>query len=385
MNSELLTRGVSHIYPSREALEKVLASGKKLRIYFGIDPTGPDLHLGHAVPLAKLREFQDLGHQTILLIGDFTATIGDPAGKTVARTPLSREQVLENSKNYLAQAGKILDLTKTEVRYNSEWLAKLSLAELLKLTSHLTLAQIIKRDMFQKRLAENKDLFLHEFLYPLLHGYDSVALEVDLEIGGNDQIFNMLVGRDLLKSLKSKEKFVLATKLLAAPGQVKMSKTENNMVTLGDAPGEMYGKIMNWPDSLLPLALELNSRLAANESESLLAGHPRDAKMRLAREIVALYHNQAAAKAAENAFIATFQKGEAPSEWEEVSGASGEKLAEVLTRAGVVKSKSDFRRLVAGGAIHLWPAGLISDPDQTLEKELKLKIGKKRFVRLKTK
>lgn len=380
MTAELLTRAVSNIYPSTEALEKVLGSGKKLRVYFGIDPTGPDLHLGHAVVLHKLRELQDLGHQIVLLIGDFTAMIGDPTDKTATRVQLSREQVLENSQNYLAQAGKILDLEKTEVRYNSEWLAKLDLAEFLNLASKLTYAQVIKRDMFQKRLSENKDLFLHELLYPLLQGYDSVVLDVDLEIGGSDQIFNMLVGRDLLKSLKNKEKFVLATKLLAAPGQTKMGKTENNMVTLADEPGEMYGKVMSWPDDLLPLAYELLTRLGLIEIDEILKMHPRDAKMKLAKEIVDLYCGGAAAQKAEENFVATFQKGEEPEKWEEVKAEKGEKLVEILLRAGMIKSKSEFRRLLDESALHLWPKGLITDPEQIFFGPLKLKIGKRRFV-----
>lgn len=378
----LLERAVSRIYPSREALEKVLASGRKLRIYFGIDPTGPDLHLGHAVPLRKLRQFQDLGHTAILLIGDFTAMIGDPTDKLAARTQLSRAEVLANSKNYLAQAGKILDLSKTEVRYNSEWLAKLNFAELVELASHLTVPRLLKRNMFQERLAAGKDIFLHEFMYPLLQGYDSVALDVDMEIGGNDQIFNMLVGRDLMKSLKNKEKFVLATKLLAAPGELKMSKTEGNMVTLADAPGEMYGKVMSWPDGLVAPTFELLTRLTDLEIKEILAAHPRDAKMRLAYELVADYHGKEAAAAAEKQFVDTFQKGEAPAEWQKVIARQGEKLAVALARSGAVESKTAFRRLVAEKAIREWPGRLLADPEIVVARGLKLKIGKKRFVEI---
>lgn len=382
MTEDLLTRGVANVYPSREALAEVLKSGKKLRIYFGIDPTGPGLHLGHAVVLWKLREFQDAGHHAILLIGDFTAMIGDPTDKSAARMQLSAEQVKENSKNYLAQAWKILDKGQTEVRYNSEWLAKLSLAELLQLASKMTYAQAIKREMFQKRLAENKDLFLHEFLYPLMQGYDSVALDVDLEIGGNDQIFNMLVGRDLLKKLKNKEKFVLATKLLTDATGVKMGKTEGNMVALADFPSDAYGKMMSWPDNLLPTGFELLTRLGDSEIKEILAGHPKDAKMRLAREIVSLYHGATAARKAETEFVDIFQKGEEPEVWEMVVGKTGEKLSEILARAGVVKSKSDFHRLVSEGAVNLWPDKNLTDSNQIFTATLKLKIGKKRFVRI---
>ncbi len=383
MNPELLTRAVSNIYPNTESFKKALESGKKLKIYFGIDPTGPDLHLGHAVPMMKLRELQDLDHEVILLIGDFTAMIGDPTDKTATRVKLSAEQVRENCRNYLGQAWKILDEKKTEVKYNSEWLSKLNFAEVLELASNLTVPQLLKREMFQKRLDEGKELFLHELLYPVMQGYDSVALDVDAEIGGNDQTFNMLVGRDLMKSVRSKEKFVLATKLLAAPGEAKMSKTEGNMITLADNPSEMYGKVMSWSDALLPLGFELCTRVASGEIEEILAGHPRDAKMRLAREIVSLYHGTSAAEQAEQGFIKTFQKGEEPEQWENITGKKGEKLAEVLLRASAVESKSAWRRLVDEKAVHLWPEGELSDPDATLEQELKLKIGKKRFIQIK--
>ena len=214
---ELLTRGVSNIYPSEEFLKKRLENGEKLTVYLGIDPTTPTLHIGHLIPLKKLAQFQALGHRIILLIGDFTATIGDPTDKTSVRTPLTREKVLENARLYKKQAARIIKFggdNPASLKYNSRWLAKLSFAEALSLASKMTFAQIVKRDMFQKRIEENKDLFLHEFLYPLMQGYDSVVMDVDGEIGGNDQTFNMLVGRDLLKKINGKEKFVLSTKLL---------------------------------------------------------------------------------------------------------------------------------------------------------------------------
>lgn len=384
---DILTRGVAAVYPQLETLETAMTSGRKLRIYFGIDPTGPNLHLGHTIPLWKLREFQDRGHQAIILFGDFTARIGDPTDKSAARAQLSPEQVGDNLKNYLGQVGKILDLNKTEIRYNSEWLVKLNLAELLTLTSRITFAQIIKRDMFQKRLAENKELFLHEFLYPIMQGYDSVALEVDMEIGGRDQIFNMLVGRDLLKSLKHKEKFVLATKLLAVPGQAKMSKTEGTLITLADTPTEMYGKIMSWPDEILPLAFELLSRLSVPEIQEVLKKHPRDAKMYLGRTIVTLYYGESEADKAEQDFIMVFQKRAGPSEHEELVVTTGELLSEALVSAGTVKSKSEFRRLVDAGAIENLTAGslVINDPLFKITSDTILRIGKKRFLNLKIK
>ncbi len=383
MISELLTRAVSNIYPASEKLKSALEGGQKLRIYFGIDPTGPTLHVGHLSVLLKLRDLQNLGEQIkiVILFGDFTAQIGDPTDKSAVRKILTPETISENLKNYREQIGKILDLEKTEFRNNSEWLAKLSFAELLKLSSHITFAQIIKRDMFQKRLGEEKDLFLHEFLYPVMQGYDSVALDVDMEIGGNDQTFNMLVGRDLLRKLKNKEKFVLATKLLVDPTGEKMGKTTGNMVAFADTPADAYGKVMSWPDSLLPLAFELCTRLSDEEAKNILSGHPKEAKMRLAREIVALIHDSKSAEEAEQNFVQTFQEGGEPV-WEELASEAGEKLSELLTRMGVVKSKSDFRRLIQEGAVTRWPEEKVKDPDLPARPGDQLKIGKKRFIQV---
>ena len=379
---ELLTRGVERIYPSKEELVKVLASGKKLKIYFGIDPTGP-LHIGHGANLLKLREFQDQGHEIILLIGDFTAMVGDPTDKMAVRIQLSAEQVKENMKSYPEQIGRILDLSKTEIRYNSEWLNKLGLSDLLGLASRLTYSQIIKRDLFQKRLAENKELYLHEFLYPLMQGYDSISLDVDLEIGGNDQTFNMLVGRDLMKSVKNKEKFVFTTKLLVDPSGKKMGKTEGNMVALNDAPNEMYGKVMSWPDALMPLAFEICTRLPLAEMLRLAAEKPKEAKMKLAHEIVRIYHAEAAAQAAEENFVRTFSKKEIPEEMEEFKVASGTSLADSLAATGAVKSKSEFRRLLDEGAIcNLDQDEKITDPNFLVKETLRLRVGKKRFVKI---
>jgi tyrosyl-tRNA synthetase len=242
---EVLERGVENIYPNKDALEKVLKSGKKLRIYHGIDPTGPSLHLGHVVQLLKLKQFQELGHQIIILIGDFTAMIGDPTDKSATRKQLSKEQVLENAKDYKKQIGRIMDLKKIEFRYNSEWLSKLDFKQLIELSSNFTAQQTLARDMFKKRISAGKDLYLHEFLYPMMQAYDSVVLDVDLETGGSDQMFNMLAGRTLMKKLKGKEKFVLTTKLLEDQSGTKMGKTTGNMVSLNDEPTEMYGKVMS--------------------------------------------------------------------------------------------------------------------------------------------
>lgn len=381
--SDLLTRAVSHVYPDAEKLKVALESGQKLRLYFGIDPTGPTLHIGHLSVLLKLRDLQDLGGQikVVILFGDFTARIGDPTDKTAVRKMMSKEAIAENLKHYRAQIGKILDLEKTEFRHNSEWLANLGLEQLLPLAAEFTVSQMLERDMFQERIKKEAPIYLHEFLYPLLQGYDSVVLEVDMEIGGNDQIFNMLAGRAMLKA-RGKEKFVLATKLLVDPTGEKMGKTTGNMVAFADTSIDAYGKVMSWPDSVLPLAFELCTRLSDEEIENILAGHPKEAKMRLAREIVALIHDPKSAESAEASFVRTFQQESEPIEWTEVPGKLNGKLSEILVDNGVVKSKTDFRRLLEAGAVEEWPNKNPVVTDRIFTAEIKLRIGKKRFIRV---
>ncbi|HEY4494564.1 MAG TPA: tyrosine--tRNA ligase, partial [Candidatus Paceibacterota bacterium] len=243
---EFLKRGVENIFPNKDFLKARLIKGERMTFYLGIDPTGPSIHLGHLIPLKKLSELQKLGHNIILLIGDFTAMIGDPTDKTSARKKLTREEILKNCEGYKKQVSKIISFSgsnKATLRFNSEWLSKLTFSELLDIASHITYAQTVKRSMFQQRIEEGKDLFLHEFMYPMMQGYDSVAMDVDGEIGGNDQTFNMLMGRDLMKSLKNKEKFVLATKLLTDSEGKKMGKTEGNMISLDQTAENMFGKV----------------------------------------------------------------------------------------------------------------------------------------------
>ncbi len=256
---DFLSRGVESTYPSKEELKKALLSGKTLSVYNGIDPTGPTLHIGHGSTLLKLKEMQDLGHKVILLIGDFTGRIGDPSDKTATRKQLSAKEVKENLKSYTKQAGKILDMKKVQVKFNSKWLSKLSFEEGMEIASEFTLQQMIERDMFEKRIKEGQPIHLHEFFYPLMQGYDSVVMDVDMEIGGNDQTFNMLVGRTMMKN-RGKEKYVLTTKLLVDPTGKKMGKSEGNMVTLEDTGENMFGKIMSWPDTLTPLAFKICTR-----------------------------------------------------------------------------------------------------------------------------
>jgi len=389
--NELLTRGVAAIYPSKEFLESRLKSGDKLTIYHGVDPTGPTLHVGHSVPLFKLAQFQQLGHQIIFLIGDMTATIGDPTDKMAARVPLTKEEVLENSKLYKKQASKIIKFSgenPAKLRYNSKWLAKLSLADTFKVYSNMTYAQTIKRDMFQKRIAEGKDLYLHEFMYPMMQGYDSVALDVDGEIGGNDQTFNMLVGRDLMKKLKNKEKFVVCTKLLTDASGKKMGKTEGNMVALDEDANQMFGKVMSWSDGLILSGLELCTRLLMEKIQEIKSKldnglNPRDAKLILAGEITAIYHGQKKAREAKKNFLAVFSDKSRMGEVKETKAEVGELLMDVVSREKLVSSKSDFRRLVSEGAVsNTETKEKITDPFFKITSNLTIRIGPLRFLKI---
>ncbi|MFA6533605.1 MAG: tyrosine--tRNA ligase [Patescibacteria group bacterium] len=389
--AEFLTRGVENIYPSREALEKVLRSGKRLRIYNGIDPTGPALHLGHAVVLRKLKQLQDLGHEVIMLIGDFTGMIGDPTDKLAARQQLTRKQVLTNCRNYKKQAGKILNfhgLNAVKIKFNSTWNDKLKFAEVLKLASEFTAQQMLDREMFKKRLAEGKDLSLQELLYPLIQAYDSVAMEVDLEIGGNDQMFNMLCGRTLLKRLKNKEKFVLTAKLLADPTGKKMGKTEGNMITLADNAETMYGKVMSWPDTLILPGFEILTTVAMPQAAEISAA-PRDFKMKLAREIVKLYHGGRVAADAEESFIKTFRDHEAPTDAPKVYLKKSEteiNVVDLFMKAGLVTSKNEARRLIEQGGLSI-DGAIIDSPEfeVTVQAGSMLKKGKRHFAQVEVK
>ncbi len=389
---ELLTRGVSAIYPSKEFLESKLKSGEKLTLYLGIDPTGPTLHLGHAIQLRKLSEFQNLGHKIVLLIGDFTAMIGDPTGKNSTRKMLTKEEVLQNAKLYKKQASKWISFkgpNKAELKYNSRWLSKMNLSDYIKLAANITVDQLLERDMFKRRREEGKPIFLHEFFYPLLQGYDSVALDVDGELGGNDQIFNMLAGRDLLKTLKGKEKFVLATKLLEDNVGVKMGKTEGNMVALNDNATEMFGKIMSWADNLILPGLLLCTKVsmqALNNIKIKLEGglNPMEAKIFLAEELTAIYHGKGKARSARNNFSATFSKKISTGEAKEIEVSSGSLLSEVLVREKIISSKNEFRRLAEEGAVkNVDNGGKITDQFFMIKENVSLKIGKHRFVKIK--
>lgn len=386
--NEILTRGVEEIIV-RENLKKKLLSGKKLRIYFGVDPTGFDLHLGHAVVLWKLRDFQELGHEVILLIGDFTARIGDPSGKDSARKPLTEKEVRANMKDYKKQASKILDFSRVKLKYNSQWLSKLKFAEILKLASQFTVQQMIQRDMFQRRINENLPISVQEFLYPLMQGYDSVAMDVDLEIAGNDQMFNMLAGRVLQKIYNNKDKDILTTKLLLGIDGRKMSKTYKNFVAMADKPNDMFGKIMSMKDELIDDYFELATRLSIEEISKIkkLSDNPRDIKAKLAKEIVKMYHGEQASEKAEEEFNKIFRDKEMPSDMPVFQTDKNEyPILDLLCDTKLAQSKSESKRLIMGGAVEInnkiqreWKAII------KIDNEMTIRAGKRRFVKIKKK
>ncbi|TSC76191.1 MAG: tyrosyl-tRNA synthetase [Parcubacteria group bacterium Gr01-1014_31] len=351
--AEVLERGVQNIYPSKEAFGQALASGRRLTIYNGIDPTG-QLHLGHGVVLLKLRQLQQLGHRVIVLFGGFTAQIGDPTDKLATRQPLSAAQIKANAKNYKKLIGKILDPKATVWKDNATWWDKITAAKFLELASELSAARIWERDMFQERLKQGKEVHLHELLYPLLQGYDSVAMDVDAEVGGNDQTVNMLVGREMLKR-RGKEKFVLTCKLLVDPTGKKMGKTEGNFVAMDDSPQQTYGKVMSWPDSVVPLAFELATVVPLPEvvqvRNDLAAGkNPKILKMLLSYKITELYHGTPAAISAEEHFKQVFERGEKPTDIPEVRTVE-RALLEVLVACKLAASRTDARRLIQQGGV----------------------------------
>lgn len=385
----LLTKGVETILPSKDFLESLLVKDKKLTIYCGFDPTAPTLHIGHTIQLRKLRQFQELGHKIIFLIGDFTARIGDP-DKLSARKPLTAKEIKKNLSLYKKQAGKFIRFSGRNsaiVKFNNDWLGKMRFAEVLELASHMTVEQMLKRDMFSRRIKEEKPIYIHEFMYPLMQGYDSVVMDVDGEVGGNDQLFNMLAGRTLLKALKKKEKFVVTTKLLEDSSGVKMGKTTGNMISLIDTPEEMYGKIMSWTDGLIVPGFELCTDMTMEEVQKIKkdiesGNNPRDSKMKLAYEITRLCTSEKEAKRAESFFIETFQKKEIPDSVLEVS--ASKPLVEILVENTIVLSNGEARRLADAGAItHLDTETTLSFVEiKKIPEKGTYKVGKNRFVKI---
>lgn len=376
--ANMLDRGVEEIIV-REHLKKTLESGKKLRVKFGIDPTSPDLHLGHAVVLRKLREFQELGHKIILIIGDFTAQIGDPSGRSETRKPLSEKRIKENLKNYLSQAGKIIEVKKAEIHYNGEWFKKNGLAVILELVKSASVQQTLEREDFQKRLKENKEISLLETLYPLFQGYDSFAIKSDVELGGTDQKFNLLMGRRVQRHFGLPEQDILTVPLLeGTDGVRKMSKSFGNYIGLNENPNEMFAKVMKIPDGLIEKYFTL---LTDVEKPKGLANY--ESKKLLAETIVKIYHGEKTAGKAKENFERVFSKKELPEELEELRITNYQlPITELLITAGI-ESKSEARRLIEQNAVEI--NGAVKNKPQEilrLHRGDTLKIGKKKFFKI---
>ncbi len=386
---EVLSKGVSQILPGKKGLKSLMRK-RKIKLYLGIDPTSPNIHLGNAVCLRKLKEFQNLGHEIIFLIGSFTAQIGDPSERDKKRKPLTLTQIKENMTAYKKQVAKIFDISKVKVKYNSNWLTKLKFKDLIALASYFTTSRLLERDMFQKRLKQGREVWLSELLYPLMQGYDSVAMNVDLEIGGTDQTFNMLVGRKLQRIYNKKEKFILTVSLLIGLDGRKMSKTYNNVVNLTDKPNEMYGKIMSLKDNLITHYFELcvGSPLAEiKKMEKMLKlkkVNPRDLKAKLAKEIVRIYYGTRAAKKAEQDFNRVFKEKKLPLKIEEIKIKEKElNILVLLLKTKKVASKAEAKRLILQRAIKI--DKVLKENWREVVKIKKgsvIKIGKKKFIKI---
>lgn len=388
----LIRRGAEEILVENELIKK-LQRGQPLRIKAGFDPTAPDLHVGHTVLINKLRQFQDLGHEVMFLIGDFTGMIGDPTGKSTTRPPLTRDQVLDNAKSYEEQIYKILNPEKTLVLFNSSWMGSMSAADLIQLAAKHTVARMLERDDFNKRYKGGQPIAIHEFLYPLVQGYDSVAMKADVELGGTDQKFNLLVGRQLQETYGQEPQVVLTMPILEGlDGVQKMSKSLNNYIGITDAPGEMFGKIMSISDDLMWRYFELLSFRPMSEIESFKqqidgGTNPRDIKFLLGEEIVARFHDEPAAVKAKQAFIDRFRKGAMPEDMPEVvlqAQGDGIPIANALKDAGLVSSTSEAYRMIKQGAVRL-DSERVEDRNALLMPgaEVVAQVGKRRFARLK--
>jgi tyrosyl-tRNA synthetase len=396
---ELIKRGAAEIVPEEELASKIAESvrtGTPLKVKLGLDPSAPDIHVGHTVVMHKLRQFQELGHEVQLIIGDFTGRIGDPTGKSETRKQLTEEDVKRNAETYQKQVFKILDPNKTKVYYNSTWLAPLNFADVVGLAGKITVARMLERDDFTKRFQSNQPISVHEFFYPLMQGYDSVALESDVELGGTDQKFNLLMGRTLQKEYgKSPQAALMLPLLEGLDGVNKMSKSLGNYIGIDEEPNEIYGKAMSVPDELMLKYYELATDISDQELGELREGladgsiHPRDAKMKLAGTFVRMYHGEEAAAAAENHFVAVFQQRALPEDIEEVVIPAEElsegriRIAKLLTVLGLQSSASEARRSIQQGAVRLNEEKLL-DPNGDIEPKQGdvLQVGKRKFVRL---
>jgi tyrosyl-tRNA synthetase len=387
---ELLSRRVQDIFPSKDLLEKKLRSGKKIKLYQGFDPSSPNLHIGHLVGLLQLKMFQDLGHEVIFLIGDFTGMIGDPTDKTATRPKLTHDQIIVNAQTYKDQAGKILRFdghNPVKMFFNYNWLSKLTFADLIEITSNLTVQQLIERDMFQERLKKNAPIHLHEFLYPVAQGYDSVHMDVDLEIGGNDQMFNLMIGRQLMKALKGKEKFCLTTRLLTDSQGRKVGKTTGNAVNLFGKPADLYGGLMALPDDTIIPALELITQIPISTIEELksqLNQNPMSLKQQLAFEVTRMIQGAKEAQQAQDHFKKTVQHKQAPEDIKTVTLKTPTLTAlELIRHSGVGESNAQIKRVIEQGGVELY-GQKITSPNQstTVKSGMVLKFGKRQFIKI---
>ena len=382
---EILSRGVEDVI-IKEEIKKDLMSGRVLRIKFGIDPTGPKIHLGRAVPIRKLRDFQKLGHQIVFIIGDFTAQIGDASDKTEKRPFLTRAQIDENLKDYKSQVSKILDISKTEFVYNNDWLSKLSFADLTKLAECFSVQQMLARRNFKDRYEKGVEISLREFLYPIMQGYDSYQVKADVELAGFDQLFNAKAGRTIQEYFGEPKQNILTCEMLEGTDGRKMSTSWGNIITVVDEPNDMFGKVMSIRDDMILKYFKLCTDLSLEEISDLEKQmkegvNPRDIKMKLGTDLVTLYHSEMQATLAKNAFIETFQKGGVPEDVLEIKCEEGVEVADVLIENKIVSSKTDWRRLLKDGAVTDAEGVAISDPKEKVRNVI-LKIGKKRFAKL---
>lgn len=380
---EIIKRGAVDIISEAELkkkLEESITKKKPLKVKAGFDPTAPDLHLGHTVLLRKLRQFQELGHKVFFLIGDFTGRIGDPTGRQEARKPLVQEEIIKNAATYKKQVSKILDADKIQVVFNSQWFDKMSVSEILKLTTHATVSQMLARADFKKRLSRNEDISLLEFMYPLLQGYDSVKLEADIELGGTDQVFNLLVGRDMQKDFRQPQQIVITMPLLeGTDGIQKMSKSYGNYIGITEDARSIFGKIMSVSDELM---LKYYNLLTGENLDDIKNMHPREAKLKLAEIIVGQYHSQAAAKKERSEFQRVFSAKELPDDMPVYKiTQSKNNIIDILTDSGLVSSKNEARRLLKQGGIAL-DEKVLDKQEIIIKKEHILKIGKRRFLKL---
>jgi tyrosyl-tRNA synthetase len=373
----------------RQRLVEAQNERRPLRVYCGFDPRTSDLHLGHTVPMRKLRQFQELGHEVTFLVGSYTSLIGDPSDQDGLRPQLTPEQVEHNARTYAVQAYKVLDREATTIRFNAEWLSGLSFADLIKVASNFTLQQFLTRENFRLRWERGEAIHLHETFYSLMQGYDAYALRADVQVGGSDQLFNILTAaRKIMAFLGEKPNIALILGILpGTDGEIKMSKSLGNNIPLLSTPEEMYGKVMSVPDKAMGQYFRLVTRWTPPEVQALERGladgrlHPRDAKMKLAREIVSVYHSEAAAEKAEAAFVRVFQRGAPPKEMPEYRRSPGERLLDVLVGGGLVASNSEGRRMLQQNAVRL-DGEILNDPNQELDRSGVLQVGKRRFMRL---